>query len=146
MRDRHIVWLRPGTPWVRARRSIGAGGDNGGPRVRRKWQRWSWRRNLGGRRWHQRTPSCATLPAIPRRIWRLSSQQYANATRDLLGLSAAPTLSQTTTDGSSAYAFINGADLTVQPGYLFGGLYQTAENIMAQIAPRLSVLAACNNG
>ncbi len=89
---------------------------------------------------------CAALPAIPRRIWRLSSQQYANATRDLLGLSAAPTLSQTTTDGSSAYAFINGADLTVQPGYLFGGLYQTAENVIAQITPRLTAIAACNNG
>jgi hypothetical protein len=89
---------------------------------------------------------CTALPAIPRRIWRLSSQQYANATRDLLGLSAAPTLIETTTDGSSAYAFINGADLTVQPGYLFGGLYQTAENIIAQIAPRLTAIAACNTG
>ena len=57
-----------------------------------------------------------------------------------------PTLIQTTTDGSSAYAFINGADLTVQPGYLFGGLYQTAENIVAQIAPRLTAIAACNTG
>jgi hypothetical protein len=63
-----------------------------------------------------------------------------------LALSAAPTLSETTTDGSSAYAFINGADLTVQPGYLFGGLYQTAENIIAQIAPRVAALAACNTG
>ena len=73
------------------------------------------------------TTPCTALAAIPRRIWRLSSQQYANATRDLLGLSAAPTLIQTTTDGSSAYAFINGADLTVQPGYLFGGLYVVAQ-------------------
>src|SRR5438552_3656751 len=45
------------------------------------------------------TTPCSALPAIPRRIWRLSSQQFANATRDLLGLSAAPTLIQTTTDG-----------------------------------------------
>jgi hypothetical protein len=119
---------------------MGAGGDNGmtgtgnGPAT-----------GAGGGGGSGTTP-CTALAAIPRRIWRLSSQQYANATRDLLGLSAAPTLIQTTTDGSSAYAFINGADLTVQPGYLFGGLYQTAENIVAQIAPRLTAIAACNNG
>ena len=92
------------------------------------------------------TPDCTVLPAIPRRVWRLSSQQFANATRDLLGLSAAPTLIETTTDGSSAYAFINGADLTVQSGYLYGGLYQTAENIITQIAPRIATIAACNSG
>lgn len=92
------------------------------------------------------TAPCQTLAAIPRRIWRLSSQQYANATRDLLGLGTTPSLIQTTTDGSSAYAFINGADLTVQPGYLYGGLYQTAENIVTQIAPRLTTIAACNTG
>ena len=118
---------------------MGAGGDNGmtgtgnGPATGA----------VGG---DSGTTPCTALAAIPRRIWRLSSQQYANATRDLLGLSAAPTLIQTTTDGSSAYAFINGADLTVQPGYLFGGLYQTAENIVAQIAPRLTTIAACNTG
>lgn len=118
--------------------SRGAGGDNGGT------GNGSGSGAVGGG--GGTTAPCTALPSIPRRIWRLSSQQYANATRDLLGLSAAPTLSQTTTDGSSAYAFINGADLTVQPGYLFGGLYQTAENIIAQIAPRLTAIAACNNG
>jgi hypothetical protein len=90
--------------------------------------------------------TCQALPAIPRRIWRLSSQQYANATRDLLGLGTTPSLIETTTDGSSAYAFINGADLTVQPGYLYGGLYQTAENVVTQIAPRLATIAGCNTG
>jgi hypothetical protein len=117
----------------------GAGGDNGGTGTGNGPGTGA----VGG---GSGTTPCTALPAIPRRIWRLSSQQYANATRDLLGLSAAPTLIQTTTDGSSAYAFINGADLTVQPGYLFGGLYQTAENIVAQIAPRLTTIAACNNG
>jgi len=92
------------------------------------------------------TAPCQALPAIPRRIWRLSSQQYANATRDLLGLGTTPSLIETTTDGSSAYAFINGADLTVQPGYLYGGLYQTAENVVTQIAPRIATIAGCNTG
>ncbi len=116
-----------------------AGGDNGGSGTGNGTGAGS----VGG---GSGTAPCTALPAIPRRIWRLSSQQYANATRDLLGLSAAPTLSETTTDGSSAYAFINGADLTVQPGYLFGGLYQTAENVMAQIGPRLTAIAACSSG
>ena len=92
------------------------------------------------------SPMCQALPAIPRRIWRLSSQQYANATRDLLALGMTPSLIETTTDGSSAYAFINGADLTVQPGYLYGGLYQTAENIATQIGPRIPAIAACTTG
>jgi Protein of unknown function (DUF1592)/Protein of unknown function (DUF1595)/Protein of unknown function (DUF1588) len=91
-------------------------------------------------------PACKALPAIPRRIWRLSSQQFANSTRDLLALGTTPSLIETTTDGSSAYAFINGADLTVQPGYLYGGLYQTAENIVTQIAPRIPAIAACTTG
>jgi hypothetical protein len=84
------------------------------------------------------TGACTPLPTITRRLWRLSSQQFSNATRDLLTLSAAPTLVTSTTDGSSPYAFINGADLTVQGPYLFGSLYQTAENVIAQIAPRIS--------
>jgi Protein of unknown function (DUF1592)/Protein of unknown function (DUF1588)/Protein of unknown function (DUF1595)/Protein of unknown function (DUF1585) len=82
--------------------------------------------------------ACTPLPTITRRLWRLSSQQFSNATRDLLSLSAAPTLVTSTTDGSSPYAFINGADLTVQGPYLFGSLYQTAENVIAQIGPRIS--------
>jgi hypothetical protein len=116
----------PGDPGGSAGNGAGAAGGAGGGAV---------------------TPApCQALAAIPRRIWRLSSQQYANSTRDLLTLGATPSLIETTTDGSSAYAFINGADLTVQPGYLYGGLYQTAENIMTQVAPRLAAIAGCNTG
>lgn len=99
------------------------------------------------------TAQCKPLPTITRRLWRLSSQQFSNATRDLLSLTSAPTLVTSTTDGSSPYAFINGADLTVQGSYLFGSLYQTAENVIAQIAPKISgtctgatCIISCNTG
>jgi Protein of unknown function (DUF1592)/Protein of unknown function (DUF1588)/Protein of unknown function (DUF1595) len=84
------------------------------------------------------TTACTPLAPITRRLWRLSSTQYVNATKDLLALSAAPTLVSTSTDGSSPYAFINGSDLVVRDTYLTTGLYGTAENIISQIAPRIS--------
>lgn len=83
---------------------------------------------------------------IPRRLWRLSSEQYANATRDLLSLDTTPTIDSSVADGSSRYAFINGPDLTVQAAYLAGGLYRTAGSIVTQVAPRVPDLTGCGGG
>ncbi len=88
---------------------------------------------------------CTTLPEIPQRVWRLSAQQYANATRDLLALTASPTV-ESSTDGVSAYALFSDVALTVGDSFLFSGFYQTAENIVTQIAPRIPQIASCMTG
>jgi hypothetical protein len=36
--------------------------------------------------------SCSSLEPIPRRLWRLSVDQYANAVKDLLGLAEPPAI------------------------------------------------------
>lgn len=87
---------------------------------------------------------CTALAEVPRRLWRLSSAQFANATRDLLTLNATPTLMPSTSDGSSPYAFINGAYLTVEASYLTSSLFPTAENILNQIGTRIS--GTCTGG
>ncbi len=60
---------------------------------------------------------CVPLDPIPRRIWRLSVQQYSNSIRDLLGLSTAPDLG--TLGGQSTYAFFADETLTVDPQLAF---------------------------
>lgn len=91
------------------------------------------------------TAQCTTLTPIARRLWLLSSQQYANATKDLLGLTA-PVLVTTTADGSSAYALFSDVSLSVNDQLLFNGFYQTAENVVAQIAPSIPQIAGCMTG
>jgi hypothetical protein len=86
--------------------------------------------------------SCTPLAPISRRLWRLSSQQYANATKDLLGLTA-PVSVESSADGMSAYALFSDVSLTVSDGLLFSGFYQTAENVITQITPRIPQIAAC---
>jgi len=84
---------------------------------------------------------CNPLDPIPRRIWRLSVNQYGNSVRDLLGLSAAPDLG--TLGGQSTYAFFADETLTVDPQLAFNvnqTLRQTLETI------DLRQLAACKSG
>ncbi|MES1204370.1 MAG: DUF1592 domain-containing protein [Pseudomonadota bacterium] len=90
-------------------------------------------------------PPCVMLPPIEQRVWRLSATQYSNATRDLLTLTTSPTV-ESSTDGVSAYALFSDVSLTVSDSFLFSGFYQTAENIITQIAPRLAQIATCNTG
>jgi hypothetical protein len=84
---------------------------------------------------------CAPLDPVPRRIWRLSVQQYSNSIRDLLGLSAAPDLG--TLGGQSTYAFFADETLTVDP--------QLAYNVNIAVREALDSvdlrqLAACKPG
>ena len=51
------------------------------------------------------TTACTPLPAIQRRLWRLSAEQYGSAVKDLLGLAAAPIL--TNRGGEAPYAFFS---------------------------------------
>ncbi len=79
-------------------------------------------------------------PPLTRRLWRLSSLQYGNAVRDLLKLPQAPVLNSN--GGTSEYAFFSDDSALVDASLLFS-VYQTAETVMAQVAPQITQLAAC---
>lgn len=84
---------------------------------------------------------CTPLDPIPRRIWRLSVNQYSNSVRDLLGLSAAPDLG--TLGGQSTYAFFADETLTVDPQLAFN-VSETLRTVLAGLDMRQ--LAACKSG
>ena len=96
---------------------------------------------VGGGNGGASTIACAPLPPIGRRLWRLSFQQFANVTQDLLG--AAPTT--TGAPGSERPSLTGGPDLVVSTEDLFA-LYGGAESVLGQIAPRVPQLAACMTG
>ncbi len=89
------------------------------------------------------TAGCKPMDAVPRRLWRLSTQQFSNSVRDLLGLPAGPGLS--TTGGGAQFAFFSSDTLSVDPGLAFSinGAVKTA---LAAAAPQIPALAACSNG
>ena len=87
------------------------------------------------------TIACAPLPPVGRRLWRLSFHQLANVTQDLVG--AAPTT--VGAPDSERPTLTGGPDLTVTSEVLIA-LYGGAESVLAQIAPRVSQLAACMTG
>ncbi len=84
---------------------------------------------------------CSPLDPIPRRIWRLSVNQYSNSVRDLLGLSAAPDLG--TLGGQSTYAFFADETLTVDPQLAFN-VSETLRTVLGGMD--LRQLAACKSG
>jgi hypothetical protein len=96
--------------------------------------------------------ACTPLPAIPRRLWRLSVEQWGAAVKDLLGISTAPVL--TNRGGQAAYAFFADATLKVDPDFQFA-LYQTSQQtlfdamtgiVLPAIQTRLTALAPCASG
>lgn len=86
---------------------------------------------------------CTPMDAVPRRLWRLSTQQFSNSVRDLLGLPAGPGLA--TTGGGAQFAFFSSDTLSVDPGLAFSinGAVNTA---LAAVAPQIPALAACKSG
>ncbi len=86
---------------------------------------------------------CTPMDSVPRRLWRLSTQQFSNSVRDLLALPAGPGLS--TTGGGAQFAFFSSDTLSVDPGLAFSinGAVKTA---LAAAAPQLPALAACKPG
>jgi hypothetical protein len=111
----------------------GAGGHGGGPDGHPD----------GGAGGGPSSAPCTDLEPIPRRLWRLSVDQYANAVRDLLGLAEPPAIN--TAGGTSAYAFFSPASADVDPTLQFN-LYQAVQAVSAQIAPRIPQIAACKSG
>jgi len=92
------------------------------------------------------TVACDSLPAIPRRLWRLSVEQWGAAVKDLLGLSTAPVL--TARGGEAARAFFSDVANKIDADFQFA-LYQSSQNdvlpaIMSRIgASGTTGLATC---
>ena len=85
------------------------------------------------------TTACTPLGAIPRRLWRLSVEQWGSAVKDLLGLTTAPILSNR--GGEAAYAFFSDATLGVDQDFQFA-LYQSSQNdVLPAIASKITTLA-----
>ena len=89
------------------------------------------------------TVACNPLPAIPRRLWRMSAEQWGGAVKDLLGLAAAPVLRNR--GGQAQYAFFGDATLDVDENFQFA-LYQAAQGeVLPEIPPRITQLAPCSD-
>lgn len=86
---------------------------------------------------------CSPLPPPPRRIWRLSVQQYSNSVRDLLGTPAGPTIAST--GGTSVYAFFSDDAATVDETLSYQ-INLALRQLLGEQASRLRPLAACNTG
>ena len=95
------------------------------------------------------TVACTSLPAIPRRLWRLSAEQWGAAVKDLLGITTAPVLSNR--GGEAAYAFFSDVSLGVDNMFQYA-LYDAAQKtiydpttgaIQSAIQTRLMALAPC---
>jgi hypothetical protein len=88
------------------------------------------------------TTACTPLPAITRRLWRLSVEQWQNGVKDLLTLSTAPVL--TARGGEAPYAFFSDVTLQVDPDFQFA-LYQAADaTVTALTTAQLNTLAPCS--
>jgi hypothetical protein len=86
---------------------------------------------------------CTALPPLERRVWRLSAEQWGAAVKDLLGLAAAPVLSNR--GGQAAYAFFADATLDVDENFQFA-LYQAAQGeVLPEITFRIPQLAPCSD-
>src|SRR5262249_19246367 len=64
---------------------------------------------------------CTAIGSIPRRLWRLSVEQWGASVKDLLGLTTAPVLQSRGLE--AAYAFFSDVSLGVDPDFQFA-LYQ----------------------
>ena len=85
--------------------------------------------------------ACTPLAPMPRRLWRLSVEQWGAAVKDLLGLTTAPILSNR--GGQAAYAFFSDATLGVDENFQFA-LYQSSQDdVLPAIASRITTLAPC---
>jgi Protein of unknown function (DUF1592)/Protein of unknown function (DUF1595)/Protein of unknown function (DUF1588) len=86
---------------------------------------------------------CSPMDPVPRRLWRLSTQQFSNSVRDLLGMSQGPVLN--TLGGGSQFAFFSDDTVSVNPTLAFAinGAVQTS---LASVAANIPAMAACQAG
>jgi Protein of unknown function (DUF1592)/Protein of unknown function (DUF1588)/Protein of unknown function (DUF1595)/Protein of unknown function (DUF1585) len=74
--------------------------------------------------------TCDSLAPIPRRLWRLSVEQYQAAVKDLLNLPTAPLLNNR--GGEAQWAFFSDVSLGVDDSFQYS-LYQAVESILPTI-------------
>jgi len=79
--------------------------------------------------------ACTPLPPVPQRLWRLSAAQWSAAVKDLLGLSAAPTV--TNTGGQNEYAFFSDTTLGVSPEFQYALYDATQQGVLPVIASKI---------
>jgi hypothetical protein len=85
--------------------------------------------------------ACTPLGALPRRVWRLSVEQWGAAVKDLLGLPATPALNSR--GGEAPFAFFSDVSLRVDADMQFG-LFQASQDILTQIDAKVTTtLAPC---
>src|SRR5450631_318089 len=85
------------------------------------------------------TTGCTPLGVIPRRLWRLSSEQWGNAVESLLNLPSAPVL--TYRGGEAPYPSLSDAFLDVDASMLFD-VYTLAGTATSQIDPMVATTIA----
>ena len=85
------------------------------------------------------TTGCTPLGVIPRRLWRLSAEQWGNAVQSLLNLPSAPVL--TYRGGEAPYPSLSDASLGVDPSMLFD-VYTLAGTATNQIDPMVATTIA----
>jgi len=85
--------------------------------------------------------ACTPLAPTPRRLWRLSVEQWGAAVKDLLGLTTAPILSNR--GGQAAYAFFSDATLGVDENFQFALYKASQDTVLPAIASRITTLAPC---
>ncbi|MDP8998898.1 MAG: DUF1592 domain-containing protein, partial [Myxococcota bacterium] len=86
------------------------------------------------------TTIAAGTPPLTRRLWRLSTQQWSNSIKDVLGLAQAPALS-----GNLDYSFFSDDSAVVDPALQFT-IWQATQTVMTQIASQIPQMAACTTG
>jgi Protein of unknown function (DUF1592)/Protein of unknown function (DUF1588)/Protein of unknown function (DUF1595)/Protein of unknown function (DUF1585) len=86
---------------------------------------------------------CAQLDAIPRRLWRLSAQQYGNSLKDLLDLTSAPVLSNN--GGTAEYALFSDDAAGIDSNFQFS-IFQTVQSVMPDVLTRVPTMTMCASG
>jgi hypothetical protein len=81
------------------------------------------------------TTACTPLPAIQRRLWRLSATQWANAVKDLLNLSSAPM--PTNLGGQAEFAFFSDVTLGMDPDFQYALYQQTQDTVLPAILSKI---------
>ena len=79
--------------------------------------------------------ACTPLPPVPQRLWRLSAAQWSSAVKELLGLSAAPTV--TNIGGQNEYAFFSDTTLGVSPEFQYALYDATQQGVLPVIASKI---------
>lgn len=81
------------------------------------------------------------MDPVPRRLWRLSVEQWGTAVKDLLGLTSVPIPQNR--GGEAAYAFFSDSTLGIDPDFQYALYESTQMVVLPAIASRITTLAPC---